>query len=117
MDNEPTLTDENEDQPAPEAALVAGRAASLPLVLTIIALLVWFAFQTMQLVVERGNLGTLNTNLDGAVQESQKLQSQLHALITKTAELASQGNAGAKAAVEELEKKGIPIKAAAQSSK
>lgn len=117
MENEPTLMDANEDQPAREGDLVARRASSLPLVLTIIAVLVWFAFQTMQLVVERGNLGTLNNNLDGAVQESQKLQSQLHTLITKTAELASQGNAGAKAAVEELEKKGIPIKAAAQSAK
>ncbi len=117
MDNEPTLIDENEDQPEREADIVERRTSSLPLILTIIALLVWFTFQTIQLVIERDNLSTLNTNLDGAVQESQKMQSQLHSLITKTAELANEGNAGARAAVEELEKKGIPIKAAAQAPK
>jgi hypothetical protein len=41
------------------------------------------------------------------------MQSQLQSLVSKTAELAQQGNPAAKAAVEELEKRGIPIKGAA----
>jgi uncharacterized protein YoxC len=90
----------------------------LPLILTIVSVLVWFAFQTLQLVVERNNLTALKANFDSAMQESQKMQSQLQSLVSKTAELAQQGNPAAKAAVEELEKRGIPIKgAAAQPAK
>ncbi len=85
----------------------------MPLILTIVSVLVWFAFQTLQLVVERNNLTALKANFDSAMQESQKMQSQLQSLVSKTAELAQQGNPAAKAAVEELEKRGIPIKGAA----
>ena len=46
------------------------------------------------------------------MQESQKMQSQLQSLVSKTVELAQQGNPAAKAAVEELEKRGMPIKGA-----
>ena len=69
-------------------------------------------------MVERNNLTALKANFDSAMQESQKMQSQLQSLVSKTAELAQQGNPAAKAAVEELEKRGIPIKgAAAQPAK
>ncbi len=78
-----------------------------------VSVLIWFAFQTLQLVVERNNLTALKANFDSAMQESQKMQSQLQSLVSKTAELAQQGNPAAKAAVEELEKRGIPIKGAA----
>ncbi|HZA54075.1 MAG TPA: hypothetical protein VE616_07485 [Candidatus Udaeobacter sp.] len=93
------------------------RGSSLPLIFTIISLLIWFAFQTVQLVFERTNLGALKSNLEAPMQELQKMQSQLQSLITKTAELANQGNPGAKAVVEELEKRGIPIRSAAPPSK
>ena len=46
----------------------------------------------------------MKANFDSAMQESQKMQSQLQALVSKTAELAQQGNPAAKAAVEELER-------------
>ena len=87
------------------------------MILTIVSLLVWFGFQTVQLVLERSNLSLLKGNLEAAMQESQKVRAQLETLITKTAELANQGNASAKTVVEELEKRGIPIKAATQPSK
>ena len=44
------------------------------------------------------------------------MQSQLQALVSKTAELAQQGNPAAKMAIEELEKRGIPIKGAAAAT-
>ena len=81
--------------------------------LTMVSVLIWFAFQTLQLVVERNNLTALKTNFESAMQESQKMQSQLQSLVSKTIELANQGNPAAKAAVLELEKRGIPIKGAA----
>ena len=78
-----------------------------------VSVLIWFAFQTLQLVVERSNLTAVKANFESAMQESQKMQSQLQALVSKTIELANQGNPAAKAAVLELEKRGIPIKGAA----
>ena len=87
-------------------------ALSLPLALTMIALLIWFGFQTVALVFERNQLISFKSNYDAAMQEAQKMQAQLEALITKTAELASKGNASAKIAIEELQKRGIPVQPA-----
>ena len=90
----------------------------MPLLLTMVSVFIWFAFQTLQLVVERNNLAAVKANFESAMQESQKMQSQLQALVSKTIELANQGNPAAKSAVLELEKRGIPVKAAtAQPSK
>ena len=117
MENESPTAELTEERASRDAGAVHGRRLSLALALTIVSLLIWFGFQTTQVVIERNNLGALKANMDGAMQDSQKLQAQLHSLITKTAELASGGNAAAKAVVDELEKKGIPIKAAAQATK
>lgn len=86
----------------------------LPLVLTIGSLFIWFGFQTFQLIIERKSLLSITGSMQESVQEAQKLRTQLETLITKTAELAKQGNPSARKAVEELEQKGIPIKAEPQ---
>ena len=117
MENESQTTEKIRDNDAAKPGPGERRVSSLPLILTVVSLLVWFGFQTVQLVLERSDLSQLKGNLEAAMQESQKARAQLEALITKTAELASQGNASAKTVVEELERKGIPIKAAAQPSK
>jgi hypothetical protein len=107
MENElPTIEElEAESVIAP----VEERGSSLPLLLTLVALLIWFTFQTLQLVLERQNLSAVKANYEQAMQEAQKTQGQLQALITKTVELANQGNPGAKAVINELEKRGIPV--------
>jgi hypothetical protein len=115
VENETVTAGENQGRQATDP--VHGGGINLSLGLTIVALLIWFGFQTTQFIVERSNLGTLKANLDTAAEESEKLRVQLQLLITKTAALADQGNAAAQAVVEELGKKGIPIKAAAQPSK
>jgi len=111
----PTI-EELQDQAVAAVEPVEKRGSSLPLLLTMISVLIWFAFQTLQLVVERNNLTALKANFESAMQESQKMQSQLQSLVSKTVELAQQGNPAAKAAVEELEKRGFPIKSAAPQS-
>ena len=111
-DELPTL-EELQDASVAAAEPVESRGSALPVILTIASVLIWFAFQTVQLVLERNNLSAMRTNLESAMQESQKMQTQLQALITKTVELANQGNPAAKAAVEELEKRGIPLKGVA----
>ena len=110
MENELPAIEEIQDQ---EPEPIEKPASILPLILTMVALFIWFAFQAFQMFVERSSLSALKGNYESAVQESQKMQGQLQSLISKTVELAQQGNPAAKAAVEELEKKGIPIKGAA----
>ena len=108
MENELPEIEELENQ---RSIVTEKPASALPLILTMAALLIWFVFQTYQLIVERNSLSGLKANFESALQESQKMQSQLQALVSKTMELASQGNEAAKAVVDELEKKGIPLKA------
>lgn len=117
MENDSQTTGKIRDNDAAKPEPAERRASSLPLILTVVSLLVWFGFQSVQLVLERSNLSLLKGNLEAAMQESQKVRAQLETLITKTAELANQGNASAKTVVEELEKRGIPIKTATQPSK
>ena len=117
MENEPQTTETIRENDAAKTERTERRVSSLPLILTVVSLLVWFGFQTVQLVLERSDLSQLKGNLEAAMQDAQKARAQLETLITKTAELANQGNASAKIVVEELEKKGIPIQAAAQPSK
>ncbi|HEU4345289.1 MAG TPA: hypothetical protein VFU31_27370 [Candidatus Binatia bacterium] len=117
MENEPQPLEEVPNDDAGEAARPEKRASRVPLVLTIVSLLIWFGFQTVELFVERNNLRSFRQNLESAMQEAQKVRTQFESLITKTVELANQGNAGAKAAVDELEKRGIPIKSAPPSAK
>ena len=112
MKNEPPAIEETHD-PVVAVEPMERRGSSWPLLLMMVSVLIWFAFQTLQLVVERSNLTAVKANFESAMQESQKMQSQLQSLVSKTLELANQGNPAAKAAVLELEKRGIPIKGAA----
>jgi hypothetical protein len=98
----------------PESEVVEGRppaprerGQNLPFVLTLVALLAWHGFQTLQLLRERTQLSLAKESQDAAMQESQKVQSQFQTLLTKTSELASQGHAGAKMVMEELQKRGL----------
>jgi len=115
MENEFETAETHQEVARPEPA---GRPAwRVPLTLTLIALLVWFGFQSVALVLERNNLLAVKSNFDAGMQEAQKMQAQLQTLITQTAELASKGNANAKAAVDELAKKGIPLSSAPPPAK
>lgn len=115
MENEFETKETHQEVARPEPA---GRHASiLPLALTLISLLIWFGFQTVALVFERNQLTAVKRNFDAAMQEAQKMQAQLQTLITQTAELASKGNASAKAIIEELQKRGVPLPSATPLSK
>ena len=39
--------------------------SKVPFIITLAALLLYFAFQTLQMVVERGNLGMMKANQEG----------------------------------------------------
>jgi hypothetical protein len=88
-------------------AATAPAPSNLPLILTLAALLIYFAFQTLQLFIERGNLSMMKSSQDGALQEAQRVQGQFKTLITKTSELAQKGHAGARMVMEGLERQGL----------
>ncbi|HEX6175817.1 MAG TPA: hypothetical protein VF089_17530 [Candidatus Binatia bacterium] len=93
----------------------AERGANLPLTILLIALVLWFGFQTVQLASERANLGEARGHQEAAMQEAQKLRTQFESLITKTSELANKGHAGAKLVMEELQKRGMAAQSEAIS--
>lgn len=98
-------TDEDKRSELPPAA--EQPASSLPLILTLAALLIYFAFQTLQLLSERSNLAAVKSSQEGAIQEAQKVQTQFQTLVSKTSELADQGHAGAKMVMDELLQRGV----------
>jgi len=117
MDNESKLDNDSNEE-------VAGTApapqSSLPLIITLVALLIYFGFQTFALLAERGNLGQVKASQESALQEAQKTQAQFRTIVTKTGELADKGHAGAKMVMEGLQRQGMgmagPAKAPEKSS-
>jgi FtsZ-binding cell division protein ZapB len=90
-----------------ETVTPATSPSSLPLTITLVALLLFFAVQTVQLILERGNLSMVKSNQDSALQEAQKVQEQFKTLVTKTNQLAEQGHAGARMVMEGLQRQGL----------
>lgn len=81
----------------------------LPILLGLLTLVLWFGFQTSQLLKERDNLDALSANQQAIYGNAQKLRAQLDALAAGTARLAQQGNPNAQQVVNALNAKGITI--------
>lgn len=107
MENEPEILEEEEAVPEPVTEKTG--VSSVALTITIISLILWFSFQAVQLVRDRSNLRLVKTNQETALQESEKIRAQFQTLMTKTAELANQGHAGAKMVMDELQKRGVGV--------
>jgi len=80
-----------------------------PLLLALVTLVLWFGFQTSQLLTERDNLKTLRSNQDTIYGNAQKMRAQLDSVAAGTARLAQQGNANAAQVVNALRAQGITI--------
>ncbi|HEX9788225.1 MAG TPA: hypothetical protein VGB09_09365 [Candidatus Binatia bacterium] len=80
---------------------------TLPFSLTLAALVIYFGFQTLQLLNERSNLILVKSTQEAAIQEAQKVQAQFKTLVSKISELAEKGHAGAKMVMEELLNRGV----------
>lgn len=81
----------------------------LPLLLVTISLLLWFGFQTVQLIAERSQVDTLHTNQTPVFQNAQRMRRQLDTLAAGTQRLADGGNANAKVITDALRQRGITI--------
>ncbi len=95
--------------PVEEPKVPDASALKAPFIITLAALLLYFVFQTLQMVVERGNLAMVKANQESAIQEAQKIQAQFKTLISKTSDLAQQGHAGAKMIMEGLQSQGLSV--------
>ena len=98
-----------------ETAIAVTPASNLPFIITLVALLLYFGFQTVQLIVERGNLSMMKSSQDSALQEAQKVQEQFKNLVSKTSQLADQGHAGARMVMEGLQRQGFGASPAPES--
>jgi hypothetical protein len=88
-------------------ATAVERGTNLPLTILLIALVLWFGFQMLQLATERANLSDARGHQEAAMQEAQKLRTQFESLVSKLSELANKGHAGAKLVMDELQKRGM----------
>jgi hypothetical protein len=107
MDNENNISSEAEASAEEFASAPAVGQSNLPLVITLVALLTYFGFQTFSVLAERGNLAQVKTTQEAALQEAQRIQSQFRTLVTKTGELADKGHNGAKMVMEGLQRQGM----------
>jgi hypothetical protein len=81
----------------------------LPVILVVVALFVLMAFETGQAVHDRGALSDLRRSQEPTVQEAIKLRQQLETLAGKTAQLAAEGDEGAKAVVDQMKRQGVSL--------
>ena len=95
-------------QPAPPPS-------NLPLIITLVALITYFGFQTVSLLAERGNLGQVKASQEAGLQEAQRIQAQFRTIVAKTGELADKGHAGAKMVMEGLQRQGMGMAGPAKS--
>lgn len=92
--------------------------SNLPLVLTLVALTIYFGFEMVQGLTERANLSAVKSSQEAAIQEAQRVQAQFKTLVAKTSELADQGHAGAKMVMDQLFKGGTaPASGAAEPNR
>ena len=80
-----------------------------PLVLLAAALVLWFAFQTVQLATERSELAAIKANQSTQVETATKIRIALDSLAASTQRLADAGNTNAQLIVNELQKRGVTI--------
>jgi hypothetical protein len=81
----------------------------LPVILAVLSLFVLMAFETAEAIHDRGALADLRRSQEPTVQEAIKLRQQLESLASKTAQLAAEGNEGAKAVVDQMKRQGVTL--------
>lgn len=90
-----------------EDSVVTTKQLLVPVSLIAFILALLFAFQTTQVMRDRDALHENKGQQDRPFAESQKLQSQLGALIMGTQKLSEQGNKNAKVIVDKLKEIGV----------
>jgi len=87
----------------------AASGLELPVILIVVALFVLMAFETFQAIHDRGALADLRRSQEPTVQEAIKLRQQLETLAGRTAQLAAEGDEGAKTIVDQMKGQGVTL--------
>ena len=87
----------------------------VPLLILLLALASWAAFQWINLSNEAQALEVARAVQDAQFQQAQRVRQALDTLATETRKLAEAGNSNARQVLEELRKRGVAINAPAQS--
>jgi len=87
----------------------AATSMFIPALLLALAVVAWFAFQTVQLWREQQQLELMKTSLVPQEQAAAKLRASLDEVATATAKLSASGNPNARVIVEQLRNRGITI--------
>jgi hypothetical protein len=87
----------------------AGGNLWVPVILAVVSLFVLMAFETGQAIHDRGALADLRRSQEPTVQEATKLRQQLETLAGRTAQLAAEGNEGAKTVVDQMKRQGVTL--------
>jgi hypothetical protein len=86
----------------------------LPVLIVAASFFVLMAFETSYTIHDRDALAEQQRVQEPAVQEAIKLRQKLEALAGKTAQLAAEGDEGAKAVVDQMKRQGITMSAPKQ---
>ena len=81
----------------------------LPLLLVVVSLFLLMAFHCYLAVRDRSNLSELRAGREQPLQEAMKLRQQLNSLAGEAAQLAIDGDAGAKAVVADMKRQGVAL--------
>ena len=81
----------------------------LPVVIVVVSFFALIAFETGYTIHDRDALAEQRRLQEPAVQEAIKLRQTLEALARKTAQLAADGDEGAKAIVDQMKRQGITM--------
>ena len=81
----------------------------LPLILVVVALFALMAFETGQAIHDRGALADLRRSQEPTVQEAIKVRQQLETLAGRTAQLAAEGDEGAKTVADQMKRQGVTL--------
>ena len=81
----------------------------LPVVIVVVSFFALMAFETGYTIHDRDALAEQQRLQEPAVQEAIKLRQTLEVLARKTAQLAADGDEGAKAIVDQMKRQGITM--------
>jgi hypothetical protein len=82
---------------------------TLPIVLVVLSFFVLMAFETGYAIHDREGLADQLRLQEPAVQEAMKLRHTLEVLAGKTAQLAADGDEGARTIVDQMKREGIAL--------
>ena len=81
----------------------------LPVLIIAVSFFVLMAFETSYAIHDRDGLADQQRLQEPAVQEAIKLRQKIEGLAGKTAQLAADGDEGAKAVVDQMKRQGITM--------